>query len=242
MRLEKLNRIVPEDFKEKYLSILYVLSIMDQALMETEHCVRKTDFRGYLHWAQKTIAKPKYKATEQIVTTIAELEKVYEDICGITQSLALEIVKNNNLYGENMDAIIKALLACYEQVQVYTIMKTHDNVLPYIYWKAEYEKAEEKIFKFPELFIPTAFERSHMDLYLSVDILEPWDDMEISEAEEILTDAQGSAEVALAFLTTKECSPDVLVENTIRFLTLFLEAVVNYRKEICCEHEKEADK
>ena len=71
--------------------------------------------------------------------------------------------------------------------------------------------------------------------------MEPWDDMEISEAEEILTDAQGSAEVALAFLTTKECSPDVLVENTIRFLTLFLEAVFNYRKEICCENEKEAD-
>lgn len=241
MRLEKLKRDVSEPLKEKYLFLLYVLSIMDQALMETEHCVRKTDFRGYLHWAQKTTAKPKYKTTEQIVTTIAELEKVYEDICGIRQSLALEIVKNNNLYGENMDVIIKALLACYDQVQVYTIMKTHDNILPFIYWKAEYEKAEEKIFKFPELFIPTAFERSHMDLYLSVDILEPWDDMEISEAKDILEDAEGRAEVALAFLTSKECIPDVLVENTIKFLSLFLEAIFKYKKEICRENEKEAD-
>lgn len=241
MRLEKLKRDVSEPLKEKYLFLLYVLSIMDRALMETEHCIRKTDFRGYLHWAKKTTAKPKYEATEQIVTAIAELEKVYEDICGITQSLALEIVKNNNMYGENMDTIIKALIACYDQVQVYTIMKTHDNVLPYTYWKEDYEKIEEKIFKFPELFIPTAYQKAHMDLYLAIDVLEPWDDMEISDAKDILEDAEGRAEVALAFLTSKECLPDALVENTIRFLSLFLEAIVKYRKEIGCKNEKEAD-
>ena len=241
MRLEKLKRTVSEPLKEKYLSLLYVLAIMDQTLMETEHCIRKTDLRGYLHWAKKTSAKPKYDATEQVVTALAELEKVYEDISGVTQSLALEVTKNNDLYGEDMDVIIKALLACYDQVQVYTIMKTHDNIIPYIHWKEEYEKFEERIFKFPELFIPTAFERAHMDLYLAVDVLEPWDEMPISEAEEILTDAQGLAEVALSFLTTKENSPDVLMENTIHFLTLFQEAVFKYRKELACANEKEAD-
>ncbi len=80
-----------------------------------------------------------------------------------------------------------------------------------------------------------------MDLYLAVDVLEPWDEMPISEAEEILTDAQGLAEVALCFLTTKENSPDVLMENTIHFLTLFLEAIFKYRKELACANEKEAD-
>lgn len=241
MRLEKLKRDVSEPLREKYLSLLYVLAVMDQALMETEHCVRKTDFRGYLHWAKKTTAKPKYENTEKVIQSLAELEKVYEEVSGITQSMALEIVKNNNLYGENMDTIIKALIACYDQIQIYTIMKTGDNIVPYPYWKTEYEKIEEKIFCFPELHIPTAFEKEHMDLYLDIDVIEPWNGMEISEAKDILEDAEGRAEVALAFLTSKECVPDVLVENSIKFLSLFLEAVFKYRKELACANEKEAD-
>ena len=241
MRLEKLKRIVSEPLKEKYLSLLYVLAIMDQTLMETEHCIRKTDLRGYLHWAKKTTAKPKYENTEKVIQSLAELEKVYEEVSGITQSMALEIVKNNGLYGENMTTIIKALYACYNQVQVCTIMKTGNNILPYPYWKKEYEKIEEEIFKFPELHIPTAFEKEHMDLYLDIDIIEPWNEMEISEAEEILEDAEGRAEIALAFLTSKELMSDVLIENTIKYLAQFLEAVFKYKKELTCANEKEAD-
>lgn len=241
MRLENLKRTVPKNMKEQYLLLLYVLSIINQAVMEAEHCIRKTDFRGYLHWSKKTTAIPKYETTEQLVAAIAELEKVYEDLSGITQSLALEIVKHNDLYGENMNTIIKALVACYNQTKVYTLMKTGNSMYTYDYWKSEYEKIEEKIFNFPELHVPTAFEKEHMDLYLDIDIIEPWNGMGIYEAEEILVDAQERAEVAFAFLLTEECQPEVLIENTKKYLKLFMDAVYKYKNELRSAHEKKTD-
>lgn len=235
MNLAKLNRAVSDNLHQKYTNLLYVLSIMDHAVIQTEHLLMHTDFRGYLHFGRGTKAVPRFQATKDLFFALGEFESLYEESEGIAQSIALEIVKNNGLYGEYLDTLTKALVNVYDQIQTYVIMLTKRKVLPFNEWKDLYSECENEVAAFPEQHIPTVFQGKAVDLFFDVDKIEPWNDMSAEEALLLITKIEERVHIAAEFISVHDFESDALLIKIKSILSDYLDAIQLYKTELTNE-------
>lgn len=235
MNLAKLNRTVSDDLYQRYTNLLYVLSVMDHAVIQTEHLLMHTDFRGYLHYGRGTKAVPRFHATKDLFYALGEFESLYEESEGIAQAIALEIVKNNGLYDENLDTLTKALVNVYDQVQTYVIMLTKRTILSFEEWKKLYTECESEVAAFPEQYIPTVFPSKAVDLFFDVDKIEPWNDMSAEDALILIARVEERIHIAAEFISSHDFESDALLIKIKSILYDYLNAIQLYKTELTSE-------
>lgn len=235
MNLAKLNRAVSDDLHQRYTNLLYVLSVMDHAVIQTEHLLMHTDFRGYLHYGKGTKAVPRFQTTNGLFYALGEFESLYEESEGIAQAIALEIVKNNGLYGENLDTLTKALVNVYDQIQTYVIMLTKRMMLSFEEWNELYRECENEVAAFPEQHIPTVFPSKAVNLFFDVDKIEPWNDMSAEEALLLITKIEERIHIAAEFISAHDFESDALLIKIKTILHDYLDAIQSYKTELIHE-------